>query len=454
MSDDFEDHLKRWMRARAGTDRSGLQALAGNVAALPPRRNRLRSNLAAAAAVVLAVGLSAVLLAPRIGTGDQPASPRAASSDPGLADPAAFPAPERLSPCGGLTAEVQYAFEIASASDLPRHFPSMTQSIEQLVDVPAIVVVYRGYNAYGVGGSPGSLFTRPPLEPNEHDICLILPEPGVRLSARLAPIYYDAVDITGFRVRLDDARATPPPTDASRTDDASAAPSWAFDLLGQLECEGSPQDVGGELGEFSPVGSTGTASPWPWLYDEDVVDLPLEGWTEAPKVPWETGESDLMRYVNVVDGRIKAVLVMGGHSTDGGRGRWAIVAFRACHPNEFDPLRGRTTDDAPWTNAAGDRGTSVRTIVGPAHCGWESTVWLYLDDASRLYLRDPLGVFRDVSVGDYRADTELPADARSTGYRSRDRELFTTADKDFVYVRTPAGVERWPRSTDPLIGCA
>jgi hypothetical protein len=57
-------------------------------------------------------------------------------------------------------------------------------------------------------------------------------------------------------------------------------------------------------------------------------------------------------------------------------------------------------------------------------------------------------------VGRYDAQTTLPEDAVATGYRSRDRELFTTPDEQFVYVRTPAGVERWPRSTDPLIGCA
>jgi hypothetical protein len=48
----------------------------------------------------------------------------------------------------------------------------------------------------------------------------------------------------------------------------------------------------------------------------------------------------------------------------------------------------------------------------------------------------------------------MPADASATGLRSVDRELFTTPDQDFVYIRTPAGIERWPRLTDPGQGCA
>jgi hypothetical protein len=328
MSDDFEDLLKRWLRDRAGNDRSALQALAGNVAALPPRRQRRLGPLVSlAASIVVLLGLL-VFASPRFGGVGKEASP----------DPRSTPSEESTEPA------------------------------------PSIV----------------------------------------------------------------------PP---------DLVPIWAINVVGQLECDGEPQPIGGEIRVLEPVGSTGTASPWPWLYSEDVADLPLEGWTEEPKVPWETGESNLMRYVNVVDSRIKAVIIMGGHSTDGGTGRWEIVAYGACPPDEFDPLRGRTTDDAPWLDANGKPSTTARAIVGPAHCGYESTVWLFLDGDSRLYLRDPEGLLRDMWVGDYLAATALPGDAQSTGLRSRDRELFTTPNEDFVYVRTPAGVERWPRSKDPMIGC-
>jgi hypothetical protein len=48
----------------------------------------------------------------------------------------------------------------------------------------------------------------------------------------------------------------------------------------------------------------------------------------------------------------------------------------------------------------------------------------------------------------------MPKDAVASGYKSVDRELFTAPNKDFVYIRTPSGVERWPRSNDTMIGCA
>jgi hypothetical protein len=225
-------------------------------------------------------------------------------------------------------------------------------------------------------------------------------------------------------------------------------------LMSQLDCSGRPQAIGGDAGEIAPVGAEGTASPSSWLYAEDALDLPLEGWTEQPKVSWESGAADRVRFVNLVDGRVKAVIIMAGHSVPGGAGRWSVVAFRACQPNEFDPLVGRTTDDAPWADSSGVPAPGVEVWIGPSHCGWESTIWLHLDDGRRLYLRDPVGVLRDATIGPFLASTRLPAVATSTGWRSRDRELYLTPDPGYVYVQTPDAVERWPRAIDPMMGCA
>jgi hypothetical protein len=71
-----------------------------------------------------------------------------------------------------------------------------------------------------------------------------------------------------------------------------------------------------------------------------------------------------------------------------------------------------------------------------------------------LYLRDPEGIFADVEIGTFLADTALPSDAIDTGLSSNGRRLFTVPSGDAVYVQTPTGVERWPRSTDPFMGCA
>jgi hypothetical protein len=238
--------------------------------------------------------------------------------------------------------------------------------------------------------------------------------------------------------------AAPP---ASLGPTRGSASGWASDLLGQLGCAGPPQQIGGELGAVEPVGRTGTASPYPWLEGLDDLDLPLVGWVESPKSNWETGRSRFARYINESGGRVVAVIVM-----EGDHGVWAVAAYRACAPSDFDPLSGRTTDDAPWTDGEGRPSTTVRAISGPAHCGWESTVWLFIDDT--LFLRDPTGIFRDIEMGEYLPDASLPADADDTGLTSRDRRLFTTPAGDSVFVQSPTGIERWPRSTDPWIGCA
>jgi hypothetical protein len=573
MSDEFEDLLKRWLRQRGTADQSTLQALAGNVAALPPRPRRKPSNLAAAAAVIVALGLAAFALAPRNGSvsnqvnGPVASGPTAYAGDPRLAacstdvtdvdrvfemvqsryfplyfpgwwqgapelevddpalvvigreqrwpitgaapgpgetvdpsaglgyqmciavgtpasfivhnygvthfdrivpvlsaddlaraqdmdpdvlaDPANYPVPKHLAACGGITDQVQFVFEARSIDDYPRYFPAAARLGLVTADEPATIVVYRGANPSTREGP-----IRPSLGPNEHDLCILLgPDPGTA-----QPVFINGVDLTGFHVRLDDTAATettaPTPETALPSTTPSPGPAWAANLAQQLDCDGAPQAIGGEIGQLVPVGGEGTASPGPWLYAEDVLDLPLEGWTQEPKVPWETGGSNLVRYANVVHGRVKAVLIMGGHSVDGGVGHWQIVAFRACPPTEYDQLRGRTTDDAPWVDANGLSTMVVRTVVGQFNCGWESTVWLFTDGDKRLYIRDPLKVLQHVEVGRYLERTTMPKDAVPSGYKSVDRELFTTPNKDFVYIRTPSGVERWPRSTDTMIGCA
>jgi hypothetical protein len=437
MSDDFEDHLKRWMRARAGTDRSGLQALAGNVAALPPRRNRLRSNLAAAAAVVLAVGLSAVLLAPRIGTGDQPASPRAASSDPSvLADPAAFPAPERLLPCGGLTPEVQYAFEIRSASDLPRHFPSMTQSIEQLVDVPAIVVVYRGYNAYGVGGSPGSLFTRPPLGPNEHDICVILALP----AASAAPLYFDAVDIAGFRVQpYDAASAQPSPRDSiARTSEPT--PAWTSDARAALDCDGPPSSFGAN----GPPGET-TESGTPELALDRYLrgtqsfglPVPIEGFAERQTL------TKAVLFAYDVGGRTRAAIVVS-RLPNLVATPWIVSSVASCDPSEFDPATPLGVRITIWTDEAGNRvPTTILREQADCYDGTQLTV------RGRLFVWDPnngeFGAYDPGTLeGTFEDVSGIPGTAVDTGFRDGRRQLFLRADGRAALVASGRIVQRWP----------
>jgi len=113
----------------------------------------------------------------------------------------------------------------------------------------------------------------------------------------------------------------------------------------------------------------------------------------------------------------------------------------------------RSGDEDPWRDANLVHSGTVRSSVGPPHCGWESTVWLHIGD-EELYFRDPDGIFTNVEIGAFLPDTALPSDAIDTGLSSQGRQLFTVPSRDAVYIQTPTGVERWPRSTDTSIGCA
>jgi hypothetical protein len=107
----------------------------------------------------------------------------------------------------------------------------------------------------------------------------------------------------------------------------------------------------------------------------------------------------------------------------------------------------------------------LTTIAGPSHCGWQSAAMVFIgwppgtiaptSAGSRMYIRDPQGVYsakyRDLLV----RNATLPADARPTGYRLGLIELYLSpTDQDQgLYVVAPSGAERWPR-VDPMGLCA
>lgn len=445
MNDEFETRVGTWMRDRARPDPASLASVLGSIDTLPERRGRRRRGwlLATAAVVaVVAVGASAFMFASRP-DGYAPSGP----NRPVPPDPAAFAGDPRLAACFGSAGPVEFAFEMRHARDYQRHLPAMLLSPELDVDDPGFVVVFASGAELPVGGGAFASRDTTSPNPNQRSVCILVG--GV-------PNLYEHVDISGMGADIGTGDATaslqPSPTTSpsagpAPTPTVAPAPAWTGDLLAQLECQGDPQLIGGEVGEISTGGRTGTASPYPWLYALDAEDMPLEGWVEAPKVDWESGDSKFVRYVNEVEGRVVAIIVM--HVIVGD---WSVAGYRACAAAEFDPLRGRSTDDAPWLDPAG-LVSGVRTIVGPAHCGWQSTVWMFIDDKN-LFLRDPTGIFADVEVGAYLPDTSLPSDAHDTGLTSHGRRLFTVPDGSAVFVKTSTAVERWPRSTDPLIGCA
>jgi hypothetical protein len=497
VSDDFEQQLERWLRERGRSDRETLAALAGYLAVLPPRRSRPRWPLLLAATVVVAV-VATVASLPRFGqTSTGPETPPG-----GPTGPPAMPSPKTADLATYVGDGFTFAYPVdwkvlSTYNHVGLHGPTVAVAVgtgsfdlgctfvppesndpsgalggircpgdpEWEVPDDGVVVAYwsppyagfepppsrspsPGEKRVEVGGRPAEASTAP----NSMTWLWHLDELPWVIEARFGPLDLKAnqAAVHGVIASWRWASGTEWTPTPSPTAIPATVPAWVSNLDAALDCAGPVQPIGGDIGSIVPSFSAGTASPQAWLDLLDDVDLPLSGWTEDPKVPWESGLSNYARYVNLVGGQAKAVLVMRGHSTDGGRGSWSVVAYRACTPAEFDPARGSTLGDAPWRDASGTVSRDVRANTGPGHCGWESAIFLHID--GRTYIRDPLGIFADRTVAAYLPDLELPSDATSTGLTSAGRELFTSPDEDFVWIRVGEVVERWPGATED-IGC-
>ncbi|GAB3938848.1 hypothetical protein [Micromonospora vulcania] len=118
-----------------------------------------------------------------------------------------------------------------------------------------------------------------------------------------------------------------------------------------------------------------------------------------------------------------------------------------------------------WSNGT-DQNKAVESYAGSEHCGWQDVTFLHVQlplpgqtgvAANRQYVRDPAGRLDAEVRATYAPRTELPADARSTGYAGPDgRQLWLApSDSDtLAYVVYPDSrrVEAWPRTTQTL-GC-
>jgi hypothetical protein len=118
-----------------------------------------------------------------------------------------------------------------------------------------------------------------------------------------------------------------------------------------------------------------------------------------------------------------------------------------------------------WTRAGRPvDGRELNSVAGSDHCGWQSVVMMHLGwplgtvaESSaevRQFIRDPDGVIVGWGIRDkLRVAVDLPDDARDTGYRNDDLELWLVpSDPDAAYLRVADDVERWPRA-DPAVGC-
>ena len=120
----------------------------------------------------------------------------------------------------------------------------------------------------------------------------------------------------------------------------------------------------------------------------------------------------------------------------------------------------------PWFHEAREVTRDEMTLArGPEHCGSQDAIYLSgtglpapRDERGPLWVRDPRGVLEHFprAEAEFRARAVLPGDARATGYRQANVEVWTAPsdDGDFVYLvesGRPADVERWVRGGG---GCA
>jgi hypothetical protein len=127
----------------------------------------------------------------------------------------------------------------------------------------------------------------------------------------------------------------------------------------------------------------------------------------------------------------------------------------------FDPAESHHDD--VWARAGRpvDR-DELATYPGAAHCDWQAVTFMALNwplgtvsrdyGASRQYARDADGVLHG-RVAPPVVDVRLPADARDSGYRLGDLQLWlASSDEDGVYLRAGTDIERWPE-VDPPVYC-
>jgi hypothetical protein len=422
MSDDFEDLLKRWLRDRAGNDRSALQALAGNVAALPPRRRRGLSPLTSAAVILVALAFGAFLLAPRFGSvGGRPEG----SSTSGEAATWNL----ELARCGAPLATALAVFQMEHARDYRLHLPAMLLSPELDVDDPAFVVVYGEMQPFGGGGAaPPAGQTRAPrsLDPGHHDLCVLV---GADAATAELNIYAN-VDTTGMRAAVE----SPEPIGSSAP---STEPAWAGDPASALECDGPPASIGPEPFASSPAAPDARLVIDLWLArtHDLVVVFPRAGFSLL-----EARGSWQLHGVRA-GGRTRAVIVLQQGSGGGG---WSVVGVASCDPSEFDASTPLGIEITIWSGPAGST-VPTRRILEVADCygGTQLTV------DGRLYVWDPTGgesgAYDPATLeGTFSTTAFVPSSATLTAFREGARQLYLAPDGSAVYVETPDSVQRWP----------
>jgi hypothetical protein len=165
-------------------------------------------------------------------------------------------------------------------------------------------------------------------------------------------------------------------------------------------------------------------------------------------------------YTYEAGGRTRqAYVVHRGPAVDGRTG-WYVESWARCDWAEFPPAVAEGIGLQLWTDATGRPVATSRVVSGPGpeHCDWQRMTFLNLVggdlERGQTYVAHPdPEYYPDYFRVAYVEGVPLPAGARDTGYQRDGRRLWVAADRSRAYVGTPAAVDVWPRTVQPL-GCA
>ncbi|MFF4035614.1 hypothetical protein ACFYZ2_38745 [Streptomyces sviceus] len=163
----------------------------------------------------------------------------------------------------------------------------------------------------------------------------------------------------------------------------------------------------------------------------------------------ERREADRVLYSYDVGGRTKVAVVVAKDQRD--RPGWGPETSASCDPSELPAAWTASHGYEIWTDRAGRRVPTgeVSSGAGDDHCGWRQVH--FLDLGGRRYARDPEGLLEPgMLTAPYDDSVALPVNARDTGHRYQDQELWLTGDRRTAYLRTSQGVEAWPLLKEPV----
>jgi hypothetical protein len=231
-----------------------------------------------------------------------------------------------------------------------------------------------------------------------------------------------------------------------REEDPVAAPDAAARVL---DCNGAVHMSGGtevwSEGDGGESPEEGLAS----FFEIEQPTLPRSGYHA------ERLADDRVLFSYDVDGETKVAVIVTSDRPR--RPGWGPATFAACDPAELPASFADGLGIEIWTDRDGNRvpTTKVHSGVGPAHCSWETSHYVSTDAAgqSATFARDAEGILPSYMLeAPYDEDAAMPGDARDTGYRLGDWELWAVPGAAMVFMRTPNGVEAWPAVKDGM-GC-